>query len=859
MDFELSSKDKLAYFRVKELKDVLTHLGLSKQGRKQDLLDRILTTISDEQVPGMLARKEVVTKLIDDTYRKMQVSSATTDLESKGTGISDSSSVKRKEPEDNHQIEKIRCPCGSSLRNSLIQCVDSRCNIWQHLGCVIIPEKSMEGVVPVPPETFYCELCRLSRADPFWVTVAHPLYPVKLNTSNFPTDGTNPVQSIEKTFQLTRADKDLLAKPEYDVQAWCILLNDKVSFRLQWPQYADLQVNGVPVRVINRPGSQLLGANGRDDGPVITPCTKDGVNKISLTGCDARLFCMGVRIARRRTVQQILSLIPKECDGERFEDSLARVRQCVGGGAATENADSDSDIEVVADSILVKLCCPMSGLRMKVAGRFKPCVHMGCFDLNVFVEMNQRTRKWQCPICLKNYSLENIIIDPYFNRITSKMQTCGEEVTEIEVKPDGSWRVKPVNDRRCLGDLKQWHFPDGSLCLETAEEAISKSEIIKQVKEECPSGGHIGLKLGIKKNKNGIWEVSKTNDSSVSRRQDNIENIGHIIMSSSITGSGRDGEDASVNQEGGSTNNGIELDSVPANVGPIYEFTGQIQNAPAGDADVIILSDSEEENEPIISSVPISKSTGTNAGFTYEIPAQAVPDSYLENSALGPDGGSHLGYFSNNDDEFGLPLLSADQLFGPEPDISGAMLDLPRDSLPMMDCYSLNAETASGSSSILPDSSLHNSRTDINDSLVDNPLVFGNDDPSLQLHSSRPAESALQAGMNDQPIMSNNIPTEDWISLRVGNCRGRVYDEPPPVIGSNSQKQLHSKEGALASLANTASLLSDTNDNRSSNLPTNGSTPAKTSRQESGDPFTFPRQRRSVRQRLYHSVESESE
>lgn len=35
----------------------------------------------------------------------------------------------------------------------------------------------------------------------------------------------------------------------------------------------------------------------------------------------------------------------------------------------------------------------MSGLRMKMAGRFKPCVHMGCFDLRVFVEMNQRSRK----------------------------------------------------------------------------------------------------------------------------------------------------------------------------------------------------------------------------------------------------------------------------------------------------------------------------------------------------------------------------------------------------------------------------------------------------------------------------------
>lgn len=35
----------------------------------------------------------------------------------------------------------------------------------------------------------------------------------------------------------------------------------------------------------------------------------------------------------------------------------------------------------------------MSGSRMKVAGRFKPCLHMGCFDLDVFVEMNQRSRK----------------------------------------------------------------------------------------------------------------------------------------------------------------------------------------------------------------------------------------------------------------------------------------------------------------------------------------------------------------------------------------------------------------------------------------------------------------------------------
>lgn len=54
-------------------------------------------------------------------------------------------------------------------------------------------------------------------------------------------------------------------------------------------------------------------------------------------------------------------MIPGEAEGECFEDALGRVRRCVGGGTATENADSDSDIEVVADSIPVNLRCPVSG------------------------------------------------------------------------------------------------------------------------------------------------------------------------------------------------------------------------------------------------------------------------------------------------------------------------------------------------------------------------------------------------------------------------------------------------------------------------------------------------------------------
>ncbi|KAL8516075.1 hypothetical protein ACS0TY_014669 [Phlomoides rotata] len=820
MDLVARCKDKLTYFRVKELKDVLTHLSLSKQGKKQDLVDRILAVLSDDQ--GSLGKKhtfgkDAVAKLVDDTYRKMQVSGAA-DLASKSPVISDSSIVKPKEEVlDSYHIDKIRCLCGSPLpTDSMIKCEDRKCNVWQHISCVVIPEKPMEGILPSPPEVFYCEICRLSRADPFLLSIAHPLNPLKLSITHLPVpaDGSNPNLSIEKTFQITRADKDLISKQEYDVQAWCMLLNDKVTFRMQWPQHAELQVNGVSVRAINRPGAQLLGANGRDDGPIISTVIKDGINKISLTGCDARIFCVGVRIVKRRTLRQILSLIPKEDEGERFEDALARVRKCVGGGAATENADSDSDIEIVADFVPVNLRCPMSGLRMKVAGRFMPCAHMGCFDLEVFVEMNQRSRKWQCPICLKNYSWEKIIRDPYFNRITSKMLDSGEDVSDIEVRPDGSWRAKVEGDRKTLGELGLWHSPDGTICASTEAEPKLKS-----IKLETGSDSHPALKLGIRKNQNGHWVVNRSGDnrgiSPANRFQNNLDSNGQNIipMSSSPTGSGT-GEDVSVNQDGGgsldfSTVNGTEYESTPK------AFNEPFATAPAGDAEVIVISDSEEETVPLMSSEVVYKNNGPDtSGIQFSAPQHGIPDSYYEDPALGNGANSCLNLYNTNDDDYGLWTLpsggqgvSSFQLFG--------------------------SETALESAALVPKSTAQHSN--MNADLVDNSVAFSGNDPSLQLFlPTRPSADAstVQTELRVNAEVSSAVRT-DWISLRLGDGDG---------------DQVESAAGNELPLAD-----------ETFRLGMNGNRTGKMSMERLDGPFQFPRQRRSVRQKLYLSIDSESE
>lgn len=101
--------------------------------------------------------------------------------------------------------------------------------------------------------------------------------------------------------------------------------------------------------------------------------------------------------------------------------------------------------------------------------------------------------------------------------------------------------------------------------------------------------------------------------------------------------------------------------------------------------------------------------------------------------------------------------------------------------------------------------------------------------------------------MRDQPDVSNGVGTEDWISLRLGGDGGVHGDSV--ANGLSSGQQVQTKDTALDSLADTASLLLGMNDSR----------PTKSSRERSDSPFTFPRQRRSVRPRLYLSIDSDSE
>ncbi|OVA06961.1 zinc finger protein [Macleaya cordata] len=384
---------------LSQLKDVLTWLDVANEGTEQDLMDRILALLSDEQVSKV--GKEALVKMIDDTYRNMQNPGATVSASEGKTDSEINDMELKEEVGSSFQLDVgVRCPCGISLRiEPMIQCEDPRCLVLQHTGCVIIPVEPTEGAPPAPSQ-FYCEICRINRADLFWETLGYPFWPMKLTVSS---DGKNPKQNVEKTFILTNPEIEYLEKLDCDIQAWCILLNDKDTFRMMhWPKFSDLNFYGASVRTSDKSFKQLLGANGHYDGPVV------------------------------------LKMITEASKGEPFEDALVRFCNCVGGGTA--------DSEVVGNSVIVNLRCPMTGFRMKIAARFKPCVHIDCFDLESFVKLNEWSSMWQCPHCFGNYCSEQIIIDPYINRIITQMQDRRDE-NEIVVMPDGSWWATSEPDR----------------------------------------------------------------------------------------------------------------------------------------------------------------------------------------------------------------------------------------------------------------------------------------------------------------------------------------------------------------------------------------------------------------------------
>jgi len=99
---------------------------------------------------------------------------------------------------------------------------------------------------------------------------------------------------------------------------------------------------------------------------------------------------------------------------------------------------SDKDNEIATTSCKVSLACPLGKMRMTTPCRSSTCDHLQCFDASLYLMMNEKKPKWQCPVCNKSALYENLLIDGYFTDVLTSKQLPHDE-HEIVLQSDASW------------------------------------------------------------------------------------------------------------------------------------------------------------------------------------------------------------------------------------------------------------------------------------------------------------------------------------------------------------------------------------------------------------------------------------
>jgi len=73
----------------------------------------------------------------------------------------------------------------------------------------------------------------------------------------------------------------------------------------------------------------------------------------------------------------------------------------------------DGDCMIATAALKVSIACPLGKCRMTLPCRSSACIHLQCFDAQLFLQMNERKPTWMCPVCDKPLLFESLSIDGY--------------------------------------------------------------------------------------------------------------------------------------------------------------------------------------------------------------------------------------------------------------------------------------------------------------------------------------------------------------------------------------------------------------------------------------------------------------
>ena len=98
----------------------------------------------------------------------------------------------------------------------------------------------------------------------------------------------------------------------------------------------------------------------------------------------------------------------------------------------------DDGDDIATTDIKVSLACPLGKMRMQIPARASTCDHLQCFDAQLYLMMNEKKPKWDCPVCQKQAEPQKLQIDGFFLNLVRSSRLPPDE-HEIVLHNDGSW------------------------------------------------------------------------------------------------------------------------------------------------------------------------------------------------------------------------------------------------------------------------------------------------------------------------------------------------------------------------------------------------------------------------------------
>ncbi|GAB9472379.1 hypothetical protein Gpo141_00009560 [Globisporangium polare] len=333
------------------------------------------------------------------------------------------------------ELHGARCYCnGDNSSGAVVKC--TRCRKGFHAKCNQIPPTATE---------WYCEVCRADIYDPFYTTKRRIIPGIAVQFVRSP--------SVYR-FSYSISDKDINdmyskrdAKPgamtpgSLELQLRCFQVKDDLANGTCWPTSTTVSVNGFNVPIIQRapPGQANPSKVLRELPANLFPFTRVGPNKVEIrTSENPGIFVFMVQIVEVRDINDLIKDVKLASETITYEKAKQDVIKSFG--------DEDED-DVVALSTILSVRCPLGLCVINMPARGLHCKHLQCFDLRTFLQFSKKARSkaYRCTVCHNFIKASDLRIDPYFKKLLADVEH-DEELEEVEILPDASWRKRITED-----------------------------------------------------------------------------------------------------------------------------------------------------------------------------------------------------------------------------------------------------------------------------------------------------------------------------------------------------------------------------------------------------------------------------